>query len=108
MKLALDTNAYSDFFRSIPSRVTIIRQAERIFLPFIVLGELRGGFALGRKESEIWMLSIGSCSPRGFRSCFRMMRAPGITPEFLLTSNGGDYPSRQTIFGSPHFPFNTI
>ncbi len=32
--------------------MAVIRQAERIFLPLIVLGELRGGFASVSKESE--------------------------------------------------------
>lgn len=52
MIVALDTNAYSDFLRGVPSRVGVIRAAERIHLPLFVLGELRAGFAAGSRESE--------------------------------------------------------
>ena len=52
MKVALDTNADSDFLRSVPSRVDVVRFAERIHLPLIVLGELRAGFAAGNREEE--------------------------------------------------------
>ena len=51
MKIALDTNAYSDFMRGEPNRVQILRAAGLIFLPLIVLGELRAGFAAGNQES---------------------------------------------------------
>ena len=52
MTVALDTNAYSDFLRGVPSRVDVVRSAERIHLPLIVLGELRAGFAAGNREAE--------------------------------------------------------
>jgi len=52
MNVVLDTNAYSDFLRGEPTRVGIIRQADRIHLPLIVLGELRAGFAAGSRAGE--------------------------------------------------------
>lgn len=52
MNVALDTNAYSDFLRGDPIRVEIVRQADRLRLPLIVLGELRAGFAVGSREAE--------------------------------------------------------
>ena len=52
MTVALDTNAYSDFLRGVPSRVAVVRVAGRIHLPLIVLGELRAGFAAGNREAE--------------------------------------------------------
>lgn len=51
MNVALDTNAYSDFMRGDPIRVQIFRTARRLFLPLMVLGELRAGFAAGNQES---------------------------------------------------------
>ncbi len=51
MKVALDTNAYSDFMRGDASRVHLVRTARQIFLPLIVLAELRAGFAAGNQES---------------------------------------------------------
>ena len=52
MKIALDTNAYSDFMRGDPARVQVIRSAGHIYLPLIVLGELRAGFAAGNQQSS--------------------------------------------------------
>ena len=52
MNVALDTNAYSDFLRGTPSRVEIGRRANLIFLPLVVLAELRAGFAAGNREAE--------------------------------------------------------
>ena len=47
MKLALDTNRYTDLCRGIVSVVEAIELADEVWLPFIVLGELRAGFAVG-------------------------------------------------------------
>ncbi len=52
MKLALDTNAYSDFMRGVPERVSPVQAAERIYLPLFVLGELRAGFAAGDQRLQ--------------------------------------------------------
>lgn len=50
MKLALDTNAYADFCRGEKRAVDALQRADRIFLPFIVLAELRAGFLCGKKS----------------------------------------------------------
>lgn len=47
MKLALDTNRYTDLCRGDRSVVEMVEQADEVWLPFIVLGELRAGFAVG-------------------------------------------------------------
>lgn len=47
MRVALDTNAYRWAAEGEPRTVEILRRAEEIRLPFIVLGELRAGFAVG-------------------------------------------------------------
>lgn len=52
MNVVLDTNAYSDFMRGNSDRVRVIRAARSIFLPLIVLAELRAGFASGGRESS--------------------------------------------------------
>ena len=51
VNVALDTNAYSDFMRGHAERVAIVRGARSIHMPLAVLGELRAGFAAGRRES---------------------------------------------------------
>ena len=50
MKISIDTNAYVDFLRNKEDRVHLFREASEIFVPFIVLGELRAGFASGKKS----------------------------------------------------------
>ena len=51
MNIALDTNAYRDFMRGDENRIAVLRTADRIHLPLIVLGELRAGFAAGNQAS---------------------------------------------------------
>ncbi len=52
MKIAVDTNTYSDFCENDPEAVQGFRKAERIYLPFVVLAELRAGFAVGSRGRE--------------------------------------------------------
>lgn len=47
MRLALDTNRYTDLCRGDVSVVETIELADEVWLPFIVLGGLRAGFAVG-------------------------------------------------------------
>ncbi len=50
MRLALDTNRYTDFCRGEPSVVHTLQRSERIYLPFVVLAELRAGFVCGSRS----------------------------------------------------------
>lgn len=52
MRLALDTNRYTDLCRGHPEVVTVVEYAEAVFLPFVVVAELRAGFALGKRGPE--------------------------------------------------------
>jgi tRNA(fMet)-specific endonuclease VapC len=52
LKLALDTNTYTDLCRGEARVVELVRDAEAVFLPFVVIAELRAGFALGRRGAE--------------------------------------------------------
>jgi len=52
MRLALDTNTYADVCRGDEEAVALVARAEALFLPFIVLGELRAGFSLGARVRE--------------------------------------------------------
>jgi tRNA(fMet)-specific endonuclease VapC len=47
VRLALDTNRYTDLCRGNASVVQSVELAEEVWLPFIVMGELRAGFAVG-------------------------------------------------------------
>ena len=49
VKLALDTNRYTDLCRGDVSVVEMVELADEVWLPFVVLGELRAGFAVGNQ-----------------------------------------------------------
>lgn len=51
-EILIDTNRYSDFDAGVPEVVERYERADQIWLPLIVLAELRSGFALGKHESE--------------------------------------------------------
>jgi tRNA(fMet)-specific endonuclease VapC len=52
VRVALDTNRYVDLCKGQEETVVLLEEAEAIMLPFVVLGELRAGFAHGRREAE--------------------------------------------------------
>ena len=52
MRIALDTNRYVDFCRNDGDVVSLLEHAEAVLLPFVVLAELRAGFAVGSKGHE--------------------------------------------------------
>ena len=52
LKVALDTNRYVDLCKGVDETVTLLEEAEAVILPFVVLGELRAGFAHGRRQAE--------------------------------------------------------
>jgi tRNA(fMet)-specific endonuclease VapC len=52
MRIAIDTNRYVDFARGLPDAVEQFRRADEIVVPFVVLGELRAGFAGGARTGE--------------------------------------------------------
>jgi len=66
MKLALDTNRYTDVCRGDASVVEIVERADEVWLPFIVLGELREGFA------------VGTQGPRNEAVLHRFLLKPGL------------------------------
>jgi len=49
MKLALDTNRYTDLCQGNPEVVRVLEEAETIYVPFVVVAELRAGFSIGTK-----------------------------------------------------------
>lgn len=49
MRLALDSNAYVEMARGDAVIAGTVRSSDEIFLPLIVLAELRAGFAYGNK-----------------------------------------------------------
>jgi tRNA(fMet)-specific endonuclease VapC len=66
VKIALDTNRYTDLCRGDVSVVEIVERASEVWLPFIALGELRAGFA------------VGSQGPRNEAVLRRFLLKPGV------------------------------
>ena len=52
MNIAIDTNRYRDFCDNDPVAIDHIQRADRIFLPFVSLAELRAGFRCGSRTLE--------------------------------------------------------
>jgi tRNA(fMet)-specific endonuclease VapC len=66
VRLALDTNRYTDLCRGDASVIEKVELAEEVWLPFIVIGELRAGFA------------VGSQGPRNEDVLHRFLLKPGV------------------------------
>jgi tRNA(fMet)-specific endonuclease VapC len=52
VRLALDSNRYSDMSKGEPLVAEAVELADEVWIPFIVMGELRAGFAAGTKEAS--------------------------------------------------------
>jgi tRNA(fMet)-specific endonuclease VapC len=52
VRVALDTNRYVDLCKGAAETVALLEEAEAVVLPFVVIGELRAGFARGRRQAE--------------------------------------------------------
>lgn len=52
MRIALDTNRYTDLCRGVEETVRLVSTAESVFLPFVVVAELRAGFAFGKRTAD--------------------------------------------------------
>ena len=52
MRVALDTNRYVDLCKGVVETIALVEEAEAVLLPFVVVGELRAGFAHGRRPAE--------------------------------------------------------
>lgn len=52
MKIAIDSNRYTDLCRNLPEAVEIIENASLVFVPLIVIAEQRAGFANGNQQEK--------------------------------------------------------
>ena len=90
MRLALDTNRYRDLADGEEEVVRLLEEAESVHLPFVVLGELRAGFALGRRgrrneailqrflvKPGVEILYAGDATTRFYGDLFRQLRQQG-------------------------------
>jgi tRNA(fMet)-specific endonuclease VapC len=68
LRLALDTNRYADLCLGVEKVVEAVGIADSVYLPFVVIAELRAGFALGSRERE------------NERELRRFLAKPGVEP----------------------------
>jgi tRNA(fMet)-specific endonuclease VapC len=66
LRLALDTNRYTDLARGDAALRDLLERAEAVFLPFVVLAELRAGFQGGRRAQQ------------NERGLVRFLQQPGV------------------------------
>jgi tRNA(fMet)-specific endonuclease VapC len=52
VRLALDTNRYTDLCKGVDETVRLVSTADAVLLPFVVVAELRAGFAFGTRSAQ--------------------------------------------------------
>ena len=52
MRVALDTNRLTDLFRGDSGLATFLGGCDEVWIPFVVLGEIRAGFLGGTRRTE--------------------------------------------------------
>ena len=90
MRVALDTNRYTGLSRGDEFVVNLIATADEIWLPFVVLGELRAAFAAGSQEARneavlrrfllkpgVGILYAGEQTTHHYASVYRQLRKQG-------------------------------
>lgn len=90
MRVALDTSRYTDLARGDAGTVEAVETAEAVFLPLIVLGELRAGFAVGRHgahngralrqfllQPDVRVLQPDERTTHHYAAVYRQLRAQG-------------------------------
>ena len=90
MKIALDTNRYTDLFRGDALVADMVAVADEVWLPFVVVGELRAGFAAGSQEARneavlrrfllkpgVGILYAGEQTTHHYANVYRQLRKQG-------------------------------
>ena len=83
MRVALDTNRYRDLVDGKPAVVRFLQVVDTIQIPFVVLAELRAGFAVGQR---------GRANEAQLQ---RLMMKPGVS---VLYANDGTTRVYSTLF----------
>jgi len=90
MNLIIDTSAYSGLARGNVKIAKILSDAQQVYVPSVVIGELRAGFAFGAKrqaneklldrfmaEAGVSVLHIGDDTPDIFAEIYVELRKAG-------------------------------
>lgn len=98
IEIAIDTNRYRDFVSGVTDAVAVFRAAPRICVPFVVVAELRAGFAAGTRGEE---------NQRTFEQFLRRPRVDVIMPT-LDTTHHYAYLLRQLRVAGTPIPTNDL
>ncbi len=90
MRVALDTNRYTDLVRGDRQLASVLEAAEEVLIPFPVLAELRAGFAVGKRGAEndlvlrkflsrsgVLVLYADDVTTRAYAAVYAQLRAQG-------------------------------
>ena len=90
MRLLVDSNRYQDLCAGSPEVLRLIQRAQEIHLPFVVLGELRAGFACSTRGREnervlarflnsprVHVLYADEATTHHYANLFRQLRTQG-------------------------------
>jgi len=90
VKILIDTNRYRDFCDGTEEAVGVIRKSSEILIPFIVIAELRAGFACGKKgpkneliltsflnKPRVTILFADENTTHNYANLFRQLRTQG-------------------------------
>ncbi|HEY3354617.1 MAG TPA: PIN domain-containing protein [Polyangia bacterium] len=90
MRVALDTNRYRDLCAGEPAVAAFLEHVEAVFVPFVVVAELRAGFAVGKRGREnervlrrflgkpgVDVLYPTDATTRAYAELYRQLRAQG-------------------------------
>lgn len=90
MRIALDTNRYVDLAAGSADAVHVLEHAEEIALPYVVIAELRAGFAIGTKGADnervlqrflrkphVRVLHSSDTTTRTYATLYRQLRQAG-------------------------------
>jgi tRNA(fMet)-specific endonuclease VapC len=90
VRLAIDTNRYRDLCDGKSDVVERLETAEAVFVPFVVLAELRAGFAVGKRgranerilhqflaQPGVTVLHSTDATTRSYAALYRQLRTQG-------------------------------
>lgn len=88
--VVIDTNAYSAYKRGEKAAIQVIKEAQTIVFSPIVLGELMGGFALGKRSAQnqrelkefldqpkVLLLTINAHTAEAYAHIYQQLRIKG-------------------------------
>ena len=96
--IVIDTNRYRDFVDGVPETVSVFRTSPRILIPFVVVAELRAGFAVG---------SQGVRNERVFEQFLHRPRVEVLLPSMETTRHYANLYRQLRSAGTP-IPTNDL